>query len=193
MFCRPLYLVMLMLLPSLVLGANFYKCESSDGKVSFSDKPCPTKSTTTQKGKLNSFRITGSVGTDEFPDDEPSRDENSVFIFRAKFSSILQSLTPLRHSITQYYMERGQWPDNMEALGFEQQAMQSQQIDSVRIKKNGKIVAQLNARLGEHKIIILNPKPAMGATSVDWQCWSNFPRSLLGGGELEICGSREIY
>lgn len=193
MLCRPLPLVMLMCFPSLALGANFYKCESSDGKVGFSDKPCPTKSITTQKGKLNSFRITGSVGRNEFPDEEPDRDENAVFIFRAKFSSILQSLTPLRQSITQYYMERGQWPDNMEALGFEQQAMQSQQIDSVRIKKNGKIVAQLNANLGEHKMIILNPKPAMGATTVDWQCWSNYPRSLLGGGELEICGSREIY
>lgn len=193
MYCRPLFLVTLLLLPSLVLGASFYKCENSDGKVTFSDKPCPTKSTTTQKGRLNSFRITGSVGKEAFPDDEPNRDDNSVFIFRAKFSSILQSLTPLRRSITQYYIERGQWPDNMEALGFEQQAMQSQQIDSVRIKKNGKIVAQLNARLGEHKMIILNPKPAMGATSIDWQCWSNFPRSLLGGGELEMCGSREIF
>jgi hypothetical protein len=193
MFCRPLPLVMLAFLPSLVLGANFYKCETSDGEVTFSDKPCPTKSTTTQKGKLNSFRITGSVGKDEFPDDTPNRDENSVFIFRAKFSSILQSLTPLRRSIAQYFMERGQWPDDIKALGFDQQAMQSQQIDSVRIKKNGKIVALLNARLGEHKIIILNPKPTMGATSIDWQCWSNFPRSLLGGGELEMCGSREIY
>lgn len=193
MSCQQLSLVILLSFSSLALGANFYKCETSDGKVTFSDKPCPTKSTTTKKGRLNSFRITGSVGNEEFPDDEFNPDDKTVFIFRAKFSGILQSLTPLRQSITQYYMERRQWPDNMEALGFEQQAMKSQRIDNVRIKKNGKIVALLNAKMGENKIIILNPKPAMGATSIDWQCWSNYPHSLLGGGELEICGSREIY
>ena len=61
------------------------------------------------------------------------------------------------------------------------------------IANNGKIVAILNAKLGENKIIVLNPKPAMGATTIDWQCWSNYPRNLLGGGELEICESREIF
>jgi hypothetical protein len=193
MLYRQLLFICLLFIPAYAFSANFYKCENSVGKVTFSDKPCPAKSKTTKKGKLNSFRISGTVGNGEFPDDKPDRDANAVFIFRAKFSNILQSLSPLRVSITQFYMERGQWPENMEALGFERQAMQSQHIDSVRIKKNGKVVAMLNAKLGEHKMIILNPKPAMGATTIDWQCWSNYPRTLLGGGELEICGSREIY
>lgn len=182
-----------LLLPPISFGASFYKCETSTGKISFSDKPCPEKSKTTKKGNLNSFRISGTVGNNEFPDDKPSRDANSIFIFRAKFSAILGSLSPLRMSITQYYMKRGEWPENMEALGFERQAMQSMHIKSARIKKNGKIVAILNAKLGENKIIVLNPKPAMGATTIDWQCWSNYPRNLLGGGELEICESREIF
>jgi hypothetical protein len=96
-------------------------------------------------------------------------------------------------AITQYYMDRRKWPEDMESLGFERQAMHSKQIDSVRIKKNGKITAMLNAKLGENKIIVLNPKPAMGETQLEWQCWSNFPRALLGGGELEICSSRNIF
>jgi len=161
--------------------------------VTFSDKPCPEKSKTTKKGKLNSFRISGTVGNNEFPDDKPNRDANAALIFRSKFSTVLESLSPLRRSITQYYMERDQWPENMEALGFERQAMNSKHINNVKMKKNGSIVAVLNANLGENKIIILNPKPAMGNTTIDWQCWSNYPRSLLGGGELEICESREIY
>ncbi|MDX1813081.1 MAG: hypothetical protein R3240_14090, partial [Gammaproteobacteria bacterium] len=87
----------------------------------------------------------------------------------------------------------GKWPEDMEALGFDQQSMTSNDIDNVKIKKNGKVVAMLNSRHGENKIIVLLPKPAMSNTKLDWQCWSNFPRSLLGGGELEICGSRRIY
>ena len=176
-----------------ILSANYYKCETDDGQIAFSDKPCPKKSKTTGKGKINSFRITGEIGNTEFAEDAAERDENSIFMFRAKFSNILQSLTPLRRTITQYYMERGKWPENMEALGFERQSMQSKHIDSVRIRKNGKIVAKLNSRLGENKIIVLNPKPAMGETTIDWQCWANFPRSLLGGGELELCGSSDIF
>ncbi len=190
---RQLLIIPLLFFSAHAVGANFYKCKTSDGQVTFSDKPCQKKSQTTQKGKLNSFRITGTIGNKEFPDDKPDRDANSVFAFRAKFTNILHSLSPLRMSITQYYMEHGKWPENMEALGFDRQAMKSSQIDGVRIKKNGKITAVLNAKLGDNKVIVLNPKPAMGATQLDWQCWSNFPRALLGGGELEICGSRYIF
>lgn len=193
MFNQLIFMVCLLLWSTQVFAANFYKCEDSSGQVTFSDKPCPTKSKTTAKGKLNSFRISGTVGNQEFKDDKPERDPNSVFIFRAKFTNILQSLTPLRLSITQYYMDRGNWPKNLEALGFESQSMQSRDIDNVRIKKNGKIVAMLNERHGENKFVVLIPKPALGATKLDWSCWSNFPRSLLGGGELELCGSREIF
>lgn len=193
MLYRFIIFTSLALLPFYAYSGNFYKCESSSGKVTFSDKPCPKKSKTTKKGKLNSFRISGTVGNKEFPDDKPNRDANSIYIFRAKFSNIQASLMPLRMAITQFYMSRRQWPETMETLGFERQAMQSKQISGVRIKKNGKIVATLNARLGEHKFIILNPSPAMGATTIDWQCWSNFPRTMLGGGELELCESREIY
>lgn len=176
-----------------LLAANFYKCESSGGEITFSDKPCPKKSRTTDTGKLNSFRISGTVSDREFTDDSPEPDPQTALIFRSRFANILQSLTPLRNTITQYYMERGKWPEDMDSMGFDQQAMQSRDIDSVRIKKNGKIVAQLNQRHGQNKIIVLNAKPAMGNTTIDWQCWSNFPRSLLGSGELEICGSRHIY
>ena len=191
--CRQLILLCLLAFSSYASGANFYKCETSDGNITFSDKPCPKKAKTTGQGKLNSFRINGTVGSNEFAEDNPDRDPNSIFIFRAKFTNLLQSLTPLRMSIVTYYMERGKWPIEMEDLGFEPQSMQSRQIDNVKIKKNGKIVAMLNPRLGENKFIVLTPRPAMGGATVDWQCWANFPPSMLGGGELEICGSREIY
>lgn len=186
-------LIVLLFISTSTTAASFYKCQTSSGEITFSDKPCPKKSKTTAKGKLNSFRITGTVGNEEYTDNSPEPDTTTALIFRAKFTSILESLSPLRRTITQYYFERGKWPENMEALGFEKQSMQSKDISNVRIKNNGKIVAILNHRHGENKIIVLNPKPAMGGTSLDWQCWSNFPRSLLGGGELELCGSRHIF
>ena len=189
----PLYLAGLLLLTSNAVGANFYKCENTDGKITFSDKPCPTTSTLTKKGKLHSFRISGTIGKNEFTDDQPKRDNNSIFIFRAKFSEILQSLTPLRQSITQYYMDRRHWPENLKSLGFEQKTMRSKHIDLVKIMANGKIVATLNPGLGNDKYIILAPKPAMGDTIIDWQCWSNFPRLLLGYSETEACESRQIF
>lgn len=176
-----------------VMSANFYRCESSTGEVTFSDKPCPKESQTTDRGKLNSFRISGTVSREEFTDDSPERSPESILIFRSKFTNILQSLVPLRNTINQYYMDRGEWPENMKSLGFDQQAMNSRDIDSVRIRTNGKVVARLNSRHGDNKIIVLSPKPALSNTKLDWQCWSNFPRSLLGSGELEICGSRHIY
>ena len=188
-----LLIINLLFFSAQAVGANFYKCKTSNGQITFSDKPCPKKSQTTKKGKLNSFRISGTVGNEEYTDNQNSYDANSVFAFRAKFTNILHSLSPLRMSITQYYMERGKWPENMEALGFDRQAMKSSQIDGVRIKKDGKITAVLNTKLGENKFIVLDPKPAMSETQIDWQCWSNFPRTLLGGGELEICGSRNIF
>lgn len=186
-----LFILLLVSLP--VMAANFYKCKSSSGDITFNDKPCPKESKTTDKGKLNSFRISGTVGSKEYTDNSPEPDTQTALIFRAKFTGILESLTPLKRTITQYYFERGKWPEDLEAMGFDNQSMQSKDIRDVRIKKNGKIVAMLKERHGKNKIIILNPKPAMGGTSLDWQCWSNFPRSLLGGGELEICGSRHIY
>jgi hypothetical protein len=176
-----------------LLAANFYRCETSNGRVTFSDKPCPKTAKTTDQGKLRSFRISGTVGKEEYTDDAPEPDPQSVLIFRSKFTGILESLTPLRTTINQYYMERGKWPENMEALGFDQQAMSSRDVDSVKIKKNGRVIAKLNSRHGENKIIVLAPIPAMGNTKLDWQCWSNYPSSLLGRGELEICGSRIIF
>jgi len=173
------------------IASSFYRCESSDGKTSFSDKPCPTKSKTTDKGKLNSFRISGTASNKEFTDDKSAPNQQAVFIFRAKFSNILQSLTPLRMSITRYYMERGQWPNNLKDLGFKAKAMQSAHIASTRIKKNGRIVASLKPALGENKIIILSPKPAMNNTTIDWQCSSNFTSVLLG--DAELCDSRKIF
>jgi len=175
------------------IAASFYRCESSDGKTTFSDKPCPAKSKTTATGKLNSLRISGTTGTGKFTDDKAAPDKQSVFIFRAKFSNILQSLMPLRLSIARYYMDRGQWPKNLQALGLKQQAMQSALIASTRIKKQGKIVAALKPALGANKIIILEPKPAMDNTMLDWRCSSNFPPALLGEDGAELCDSREIY
>jgi len=174
-------------------AASFYQCKSPDGKTSFSDKPCPSKSTTTNTGKLNSSRLIGTTGEKEFSGKNAAPNQQSIFIFRAKFSKALQSLAPLRMSITRYYMDSGQWPKNLEVLGFRAKTMQSEFISSTRIKKNGKIVALLKPQLGEHKMIVLDPKPAMGNTSLDWQCSSNFPSALLGGREMGLCDSREIY
>lgn len=186
-------LIYLLLVSLPAFTANFYKCQSSSGEVTFSDKPCPKKSKTTSTGKLNSFRITGTIGSEEYTDNSPDPDTTTTLIFRAKFTNILESLSPLRRNITQYYYERGQWPEDLNAMGFDNQSMQSKDIRNVRIKKNGRIVAMLNDRHGKNKIIVLNPTPAMGNTTLDWQCWSNFPRSLLGGGDLELCVSRQIY
>jgi len=175
------------------VGASFYRCESSEGKTSFSDKPCPANSKTTVKGRLNSSRLSGSIGRKEFTDDKPLPGLQAVYIFRAKFSSILQSLAPLRISITRYYMDRGQWPENLQALGFKPQSMQSEYIASTRIKKDGSIVALLKSALGENKLIVLSPKPAMGNTTLDWQCSSNFTVTLLGESNAGLCDSREIF
>lgn len=186
-------LIILLALSMPGLAANFYKCKTRSGDITFSDKPCPKESQTTDKGKLNSFRITGTIGNEEYTDNSPEPDTTATFVFRANFSRILESLSPLRRNITHYYFERGKWPEDMEAMGFDNKSMQSKDIRSVRVKKNGKIVSMLKERHGKNKIIVLNPKPAMGGTTIDWQCWSNFPRSLLGGGELELCESRQIY
>ena len=150
---RQLLIICLLFFSTHTMGANFYKCKTSDGQITFSDKPCPKKSQTTKKGKLNSFRISGTVGNEEYTDNKTDYDTNSIFIFRAKFTNILQSLSPLRMAITQHYMNRGKWPEDMESLGFERQAMHSKQINSVRIKKNGKItlVEELDVELLDRK------------------------------------------
>lgn len=90
-------------------------------------------------------------------------------------------------------MDRGQWPENLQALGFKPQSMQSEYIASTRIKKDGSIVALLKSALGENKLIVLSPKPAMGNTTLDWQCSSNFTVTLLGESNAGLCDSREIF
>jgi hypothetical protein len=174
------------------LGTRLYKCATPGGSVSYSDKPCPRQAQTLKEEKLSSFRIGGHVGDTEFVDDNPTPDAPALFLFRSRFSNILNSLTPLRMLITQYYMERREWPKSLDDLGFEPQSMHSSQIEQVRIMKHGKIVAALKPRLGANKYLILNPRPALGETQIEWQCWSNFPRLLLGGGEMELCTSRII-
>lgn len=177
-------------------AANLYKCQAADGKYLYSDKPCVENTKTIYK-KKSAPNISGSVGRGEFVDtkatEEPAPDQAATYIFRARFVSVVASLTPVKMAAVEYLMLQGKWPKNLQDLGLDPRSVNSSLVDQVKIKDDGVIVATLDQSFGKYKKIVLTPKTVMGGTHVEWHCASNFTRAQLGDGQQQICESRKIY
>ena len=104
----------------------------------------------------------------------------SVYVKQAAFAQVLSLVTPVRMSVVQYYVSRGDWPVKLEDIGFSAEEMRDgKYIDSVSIKKTGSILVSLSQYFGSNKKIKLSHESIMGGTNLKTQCTTNVAKKIL--------------
>lgn len=166
-------------------GASLHKCRSSDGRLYYSDVPCPAQTETVHKGKLNS-------SDSDVP--EPAPTPRNIETIRPQFAAALASLSGLRTAVLEHYMSNGKWPNHLLQMGFTPESMNSSLIDEVRMSNyEGEIEATLNKKtFGKDKKIVLTPKPILGGSQMEWQCATNINKQLLGTDMHPLCESKKL-
>lgn len=97
--------------------------------------------------------------------------KQNAYVYYAYTASVLSTLTRLRYSMAEYYTLEGRFPENLAELGLDAAAMSDgDKIRAVHIDSQGRIVADLSAKAGENKHLILAPGITMDGTHISWKC-----------------------
>lgn len=110
---------------------------------------------------------------------QPASPEVETAVRAGRLANVLAQLTPLKIMLVEHYQVTGEWPQTLEAIGVDRDAMHSGMIDRVEITGNGHIRAWLNQTFGAGRILELVPKMEMDRLSVAWNCRSNLAGELL--------------
>lgn len=179
-----------------IQAGNILKCVAADGSITYADTRCPAASTLLSHKKpsprlrqppQNMKNIEQGA---EFPAAETQL-PSARRVFQAKFVQALSSVSAIKIGITEYFMLRGEWPEDLEALGFDSSNMHSSLIEQVSVISQGRIQIRLVKDWGADKQIWIYPRSVMGGTQLEWICYSNFPSyDLTTGTGNSLCNSR---
>ena len=179
-----------------VQSNSYFKCTDGNGKLSFQTLPCPPASveeeeitTTSEKPAPAPNRET--FGKSEYSDETTHKTQPGLT--NSKLASVLASLSPLKVLNYEYFLTHGKWPKNFQVLGLNARDMISSQIDAVKLGTSGGIVARLSTEFGKNKYLAIKPLAVLGGTSLEWQCFANFPQETLNYSGHSICESRSLF
>lgn len=188
-----LFSLLLVALP--MQASAFYKCDDGQGEISYQKYPCGPTATQKQV-RVYVPKQTGLENTSEFTGDDTatpaSTPDQSAIQLYSEISTAIASLTPIKMSAMEYHSMNGSWPKKLADIRLNKKAMKSRHIESVKLAKQGRIIAHLNKRFGSNKKIILKPKEVLGGTNLEWVCYANFTKSALSYNNRAICESKNI-
>ena len=100
---------------------------------------------------------------------------NQTSLRKAKLANALVMVTPLKMQVTQYYLERGDWPASFVDLQLNPTAMREPGlIEQVALRLGGVIQLDLDeTEFGAGQYLQLIPREAMGGTQMAWDCRTN--------------------
>lgn len=177
-------------------AATIVKCQDINGDVSYADDECPGNTRQLSKTKLKAYKTSQAISHKDlkkskaYPEHVSSSQEKAILV--ARLSKVLSSLSPIKIKMTEFYMETGIWPESFHTIELSPKSLKSSLINKTTLDKNGRIKVNLNQSMGKQKQLWIYPQSVMGGTSIEWQCFTNFPKSMLDAGNSDICISRNI-
>ena len=100
----------------------------------------------------------------------------------ATITNIFHSIMPIKVSVMEYFVDRGEFPIQLEDMGMNSAEMKTKDIQNIRIGEQGRIIIQFSEALGEDVYMILTPKNVMGGFGgMEWTCKSNYPHHKSHG------------
>ncbi len=170
-------------------ASGYFKCKDAEGNIIFSDTECPVEAEVLTEKTVRANAVTGRFSSQPYIDDS-NMDLQDMLKLRSQLAEALSDMTPVKLAATEFYLQQDQWPENLEALGFNPKQTNSEQIHSVELGQHGALVAKLRESFGADKMIVLSPSEAMDGTVIKWNCAANFSPLLTN--ELS-CESRNIH
>jgi len=170
-------------------AANYFKCKDEAGNVTFSDTECPSESEVLTEKTVRKDTLSGHLSKDAFQDGSGMSLE-AMLKLRQQLAQALSALAALKTASAEYYLSEGSWAPRLESLGFDPALTSSEQIESVKLGRQGELVAKLRDSLGADKMVVLSPHEAMDGTLIEWDCAANFSPLVMSD---MACESRKIY
>lgn len=170
-------------------AATYFKCKDPEGKIIFSDTECPDESEVLTEKTANPSNITGRFSPEPYQDGS-NMNLHDMLQLRQQLGQALSAIVPIKMALVEYYLQQEEWPIELEAMGFDPEQTNSEQVESVVIGKEGTLIAKLRNSLGQDKMIVLSPHEAMDGTLIEWDCAANFSALLLND---MSCESRNIH
>jgi len=177
-------------------ASTIVKCQNMAGDISYAEDECPSNTRQLSKTKIKAYKTSQSISKKDlkkskaFPEHASSTQEKALLI--ARLSKVLVSLSPIKTKMTEFYMRAGTWPESFHTIKLKPKTLRSSLINKTILDKNGRIKVSLNNSFGKQKQLWIYPESVMGGTSIEWQCFTNFPKSMLHVGDSDICISRDI-
>lgn len=185
-----------LLLPVGANAGSIIKCESADGSITFADTRCPAGQTQLSKKSYQQRKLEKQTSRKsvekaaEFPDDG-SRPVMDNYVFMAKLSKVLSSVTMLKIKMSEYMNYHGRWPENLQDMNYRAEEMISTLITETSLSTEGRVNVRLSEEFGKNKGIWIYPEMVMGGEHIEWQCYANFPAAQLSTGTgVAVCQSR---
>ena len=114
---------------------------------------------------------------------EIAQSAHNALIGKAFTAEVLTDLSRVKVLMSQYFLERGEWPYSLSDIGLSKSDYEnSQVISTLRLHSDGSVLAELSEeRFGHSKYIKLTPSLASGdAFTINrWLCSSNLTANLL--------------
>ncbi|MCU7929170.1 MAG: DUF4124 domain-containing protein [Candidatus Thiodiazotropha sp. (ex Codakia rugifera)] len=190
--------LILFLSSSQVMAGKFYKCTDENGEIQYQQVACT--STTAQdtvhvytEPEHRSQMGTSLMGKSEYIPEGSEPALANKLKFQSGLANVLGLLTPIKFAVIEFYMLNGNWPESPQAMGLNQENLNSSHIDQVLMGDQGAIVAWLSKAFGTEKKIVIAPTPVMDGTSFEWQCLANFPAQAMNISGTALCESRSLH
>lgn len=177
-------------------AATIVKCQNIEREITYGEDTCPENTRQLSKTRLKEYKTSQFISHKDlkkskaFPEHSSSKQQKALLI--ARLAKVLLSLAPIKTKMTEFYMSAGRWPESFHAIQLNPKTLKSSLINKTLLDKNGRINVTLNRLLGNNKQLWIYPESVMGGTSIEWQCFTNFPKSMLQAGNSDICVSRDI-
>jgi len=179
-----------------VQSATIVKCQNMSGDISYADEVCPSNTRQLSKTNIKPYKTSQSISHKDlkkskaFSEHVSSSQQKAILV--ARLAQVLSSLTAIKTKMTEFYMRAGTWPESFHGIQLNPKSLSSSLIKKTILDRNGRIKVELNNNFGQHKQLWLYPVPVMSGTLIEWQCFTNFPKSMLEAGNSDICISRDI-
>jgi hypothetical protein len=189
--------LILLLFISPALAKKFYKCTNEEGELVYQQVACDSHINQQTVNVFTAPKHPSQLGSKLMGEGEYIAEGNEPAVvgkvmFQSRLTNVMAMLTPIKLQMQQFYMMNGNWPENPQDLGLNQENLKSADIKEVLFGDQGAIVATLNEQFGTGKRVVLAPQPVMDGTSMEWQCMANFPAQSMISMGMKLCESRNI-
>lgn len=125
--------------------------------------------------------LLGMFDSDSGEDSSATPGIGNRYLLQAHLAQAFSELNALKVGSLQHYMMEGEWPDNVNQLGYSDSLFnQSESIAYVNFQSDGSMVVELKEIFGDDKIITLSPDADDGNVSMNrWRCSSNLDQAYL--------------